>query len=118
VCKMMAVLQAPDTQTSTERVIDIAHLSRQTMGDRALEAEILTMFAKQLSSARAAFAAASVEERKRLAHTIKGTARSVGAFSIADVAERIEKAPLNASLISDIGTQIARALDFINAINR
>ena len=115
---MMAVLQSPESQTTTARVIDLVHLSRQTMGDRALEGEILGMFARQMSSARSAMANANLDERKRLAHTIKGTARSVGAFDVADVAERIERAPLNASLINDLGSEIARALDFINAINR
>ena len=61
---------------------------------------------------------ANADERKRLAHTIKGTARSVGAFQVADVAERIERAPLNSSLVNELGTEIAHALDFINAINR
>lgn len=88
------------------------------MGDRVLEAEILCMFGKQLSQARASFANANADERKRLAHTIKGTARSVGAFAIADVAERIEKAPLNSGLINDLGDEIAHALDCIAALTR
>lgn len=115
---MMAVLHSPEPQSSTARVIDLVHLARQTMGDRALETEILGMFAKQMSSARSSMTNANANERKRLAHTIKGTARSVGAFQIADVAERIELAPLNASLVNELGTEIAHALDFINAINR
>ena len=115
---MMAVMQSPEPQSSTARVIDLVHLARQTMGDRALESEILGMFAKQMSSARQSMAGANADERKRLAHAIKGTARSVGAFDVAEVAERIERAPLNASLINDLGSEIARALDFINAINR
>ena len=63
-------------------------------------------------------AKANADERKSLAHTIKGTARSVGAFPIADVAERIEKAPLNSGLINDLGDEIAHVLDFVAALTR
>jgi HPt (histidine-containing phosphotransfer) domain-containing protein len=112
-----AVKQIPQNSHSG-RPIDLAHLSRQTMGDRALETEILGMFAKQMSGARASMGNANADERKRLAHTIKGTARSVGAFPVADVAERIERAPLNSTLLADLGDEIARVLDFIAAINR
>ena len=88
------------------------------MGDRALETEILCMFGKQMSHARVSIAKANADERKRLAHTIKGTARSVGAFAVAEVAERIEKAPLNSGLISDLGDEIAHVLDAIAALTR
>jgi HPt (histidine-containing phosphotransfer) domain-containing protein len=112
-----AVKQIPQNSQSG-RPIDLAHLARQTMGDRALETEILGMFAKQMSGARASMGNANADERKRLAHTIKGTARSVGAFPVADVAERIERAPLNSTLLADLGDEIAHVLDFIAAINR
>lgn len=115
---MSALAKHNPQSIASGRPIDLAHLTRQTMGDRALETEILGMFARQMSSARATIGKANADERKRLAHSIKGTARSVGAFPVADVAERIERAPLNASLLSDLGDEIAHALDFIAAINR
>lgn len=115
---MQAALRQPVSRPTPHRPIDLAHLAAQTMGDRVLESEILCMFGKQLSQARASFANANADERKRLAHTIKGTARSVGAFAIADVAERIEKAPLNSGLINDLGDEIAHALDCIAALTR
>lgn len=115
---MQAMLSHDSLTSPFSRPIDLVHLTRQTMSDRALETEILAMFAKQMSAARQSMAIGNADERKRLAHTIKGTARSVGAFTIADVAERIEKAPLNTSLIQDLGNEIAHVLDFIAAINR
>ena len=115
---MQAALKHTAPASANGRPIDLAHLTRQTMGDRALETEILAMFARQMSGARASMGNANVDERKRLAHTIKGTARSVGAFPVADVAERIEKAPLNSRLLADLGDEIAHVLDFIAAINR
>lgn len=115
---MQAALKQNTPSSASGRPIDLVHLARQTMGDRALETEILGMFAKQMSGARSAIGNANADERKRLAHTIKGTARSVGAFHVADVAERIERAPLNSTLLADLGDEIARVLDFIAAINR
>ncbi len=115
---MQAMLRHDTPTSAFTRPIDLAHLTRQTMGDRTLEIEILCMFAKQLSGSRASISKANADERKRIAHTIKGTARSVGAFSVGDVAERIEKAPLNSSLINELSDEIAHVLDFIAAINR
>jgi HPt (histidine-containing phosphotransfer) domain-containing protein len=115
---MQAALKHPEPRSATSRPIDLVHLARQTMGDRSLETEILGMFARQMSGARASMSKANADERKRLAHAIKGTARSVGAFEIGDIAERIERAPLNSTLINNLGDEIAHALDFIAAINR
>src|SRR5690606_39087311 len=81
------------------RPIDLAHLSRQTMGDRALEQEILAMFAQQLSVAGERMASADVTERHRLAHTLKGSARGVGAFALGDCAAAIETAPADPALV-------------------
>ncbi|MGL4489073.1 MAG: Hpt domain-containing protein [Rhizobiaceae bacterium] len=115
---MQAMLRHDTPISANSRPIDLAHLTRQTMGDRALEIEILCMFAKQMSGSRMTMTTANADERKRLAHTIKGTARSVGAFAVGDVAERIEKAPLNSGLINELSDEIAHVLDFIAAINR
>jgi HPt (histidine-containing phosphotransfer) domain-containing protein len=75
--------------------IDLVHLSRQTMGDEALETELLGLFAKQaaLVTARLAQDSAAVELcRADLAHTLKGSARSVGAHRVAAAAEAYETA--------------------------
>jgi HPt (histidine-containing phosphotransfer) domain-containing protein len=115
---MQAMLRHETPISAYTRPIDLVHLTRQTMGDRAIEIEILGMFAKQMSGSRVSMAKGNADERKRLAHTIKGTARSVGAFAIGDVAERIEKAPLNSNLLNELSDEIAHVLDFIAAINR
>jgi HPt (histidine-containing phosphotransfer) domain-containing protein len=115
---MQAALKSHTPSSAYGRPIDLVHLTRQTMGDRALETEILAMFSKQMSGAKVSFANANLDERKRLAHTVKGTARSVGAFNVADVAERIENAPLNSNLLRELNDEIAEVLNFIAAINR
>jgi HPt (histidine-containing phosphotransfer) domain-containing protein len=72
--------------------IDEGHLRRMTLGDRGLEREVLEIFARQtvvllgrMATAEPAYAAAA-------AHTLKGSARGVGAWRVARAAERVEEA--------------------------
>jgi HPt (histidine-containing phosphotransfer) domain-containing protein len=104
--------------TIDRRPLDLAFLSSQTMGDRALEAEVLGLFAKQLSSAASALKSADGAERKRLAHALKGTARSLGAFALADIAARLELAPSDRSAAAELEASIIEACGFIASLNR
>jgi HPt (histidine-containing phosphotransfer) domain-containing protein len=71
--------------------IDIEHLKRMTLGDAGLEQEVLAMFAGQ--AARLIDALAGLPpEAAELAHTLKGSARAIGAFHVADAAEALEAA--------------------------
>jgi HPt (histidine-containing phosphotransfer) domain-containing protein len=77
---------------SDSRPVDLDHLRRYTFGDRDLEAEILGLFADQLPITIGALnAAASMKEWGIAAHTLKGSARAVGAWSLATLAETAEK---------------------------
>lgn len=72
--------------------VDLAHLRRYTLGDRDLEVEILGLFAEQLPVTIGALnKAASMKEWGIAAHTLKGSARAVGAWSLATLAETAEK---------------------------
>jgi HPt (histidine-containing phosphotransfer) domain-containing protein len=76
----------------TEKPIDLAHLSRQTGGDRALERELLALFAGQCRlHLRTIHAGADRRERMDAAHTLKGAARAVGAWQVAEAAGRVEE---------------------------
>lgn len=73
--------------------IDLVHLSRQTLGDTALERELLTLFAQQARSVMARLAGSPRLELRFVAdlvHTLKGSARAVGAGKVAQVAEIVE----------------------------
>lgn len=74
--------------------IDRAHLSRYTLGSPVLEREILGLFLAQLplSIEQLRFAATD-REWQIAAHTIKGSARAVGAWKIASLARDAEQAP-------------------------
>lgn len=100
------------------RPLDLEHLSRQTMGDRQLEEEILAMFAHQIAEIRKNIPAADEAKRLMLAHTLKGTARNVGAFVLGDCTEQLEADPGNKTLLSRLSKLIDEASDFIAAISR
>ena len=69
--------------------IDIAHLRRMTLGDAALEREVLTMFSGQASRLVKALGARPADA-SALAHKLKGSARAIGAFAVADAAAHLE----------------------------
>ena len=71
--------------------IDLAHLARMTLGDTGLERQVLGMFADQ-SVRLVATLAALPAEAGAMAHTLKGSARGIGAFRVADCAEALESA--------------------------
>jgi HPt (histidine-containing phosphotransfer) domain-containing protein len=75
-----------------EATIDVDHLSRMTLGDRSLEREVLTLFDHQtelLVERMRADGSAVVS----CAHTLKGSARNIGAWQVARAAERVEQTP-------------------------
>ena len=100
------------------RPVDLVHLARQTMGDRDLEREVLALFVQQVLSVRDKIGDADVRERLLLAHGLKGSARGVGAFSIADCAAEIERQPQESRHLKRLSTLIDEVRDFIAAINR
>jgi HPt (histidine-containing phosphotransfer) domain-containing protein len=69
--------------------IDRDHLKRTALGDLALEREVLSLFVAQASWLVDALAAQPVDARA-LAHTLKGSARAIGAFGVADRAAALE----------------------------
>jgi HPt (histidine-containing phosphotransfer) domain-containing protein len=69
--------------------IDVAHLGRMTLDDVRLKHEVLAMFSAQ--SARLLDTLATLPmEAAALAHTLKGSAKAIGAFAVAEAAARLE----------------------------
>src|SRR3981081_1402058 len=69
--------------------IDFQHLKRMTLGDAGLEQEVLAMFAAQSASLVGTLSTMPANA-PALAHTLKGSARAIGAFAVADAAARLE----------------------------
>lgn len=78
---------APD-----DRPIDLVHLARTTLGDRSLEREVLQLFDRQSTLLIARMRSAAPGGVVTLAHTLKGSARGIGAWRVARAAEALEVA--------------------------
>jgi HPt (histidine-containing phosphotransfer) domain-containing protein len=72
--------------------LDLEHLRRFTLGDRALELEVLHLFIDQAPRTIAQLRKAETADAwRRAAHTLKGSARAVGAWRLAKLAEQAER---------------------------
>lgn len=60
-----------------------------TLGDASLEREVLAMFLAQAVGLVSALAVLPSDARA-LVHTLKGSARAIGAFAVADAASSLE----------------------------
>ena len=86
-------VEAETALQSASRPIDLVHLARQTLGDRSLEQEVLRLFLTQMEVYMDRVEnAKNYEERFAASHTIKGSARNIGAWNVADVAAHLESA--------------------------
>ncbi len=74
--------------------IDIQHLRRMTLGEPNLEQEVLALFATQSRDIVKRLLPIP-EDAAELAHTLKGSARAIGAFRVADAAVAFEAALRN-----------------------
>jgi HPt (histidine-containing phosphotransfer) domain-containing protein len=69
--------------------IDLAHLRRMALGNAGLEREVLTMFSAQAAGLAGALTNLAADT-PALLHTLKGSARAIGAFAVADAASHLE----------------------------
>ncbi len=78
--------------SSVEAIVDLAHLDQYTLGDHALQAELLQLFREQLKcQAEELVSCTDATLWKSAVHTLKGAARSIGAGHVAAAAEAMER---------------------------
>jgi HPt (histidine-containing phosphotransfer) domain-containing protein len=106
-----------DGGPSASRPIDLVHLARQTMGDKDLEVEILSLFARQARSALFEMTQGAIPA-STVAHRIKGAANAVGAFRVAAVAAEIEAGQGDAADLARFGAVVIEAENFIAKLCR
>src|SRR5205823_10274111 len=82
---------------SGERPIDLVHLARMTLGDRGLEREVLQLFDRQAGMLMVRMQQAGRASVCAAAHTLKGSARGIGAWHVARAAEAVELAAADAA---------------------
>ncbi len=88
-------------------VIDASHLERMTLGDRRLEREVLELFVRQTTILLTRIAGAEPPVAAAAAHTLKGSARGIGAWRVARAAEQLEQAACSAGATGEFEESIA-----------
>ena len=99
--------------------IDFDHLRRMTLGDAAIEQEVLTMFSSQSATLMHRLAV-NPADASALVHTLKGSARAIGAFAVGDAAARLEAAIARGfdavAELAELGEAVAEARAAIEAV--
>lgn len=113
-----------DSSAAEDRPVDLVHLSRFTMGNRDLEREVLSLFCKQSVLFIDRMRQAGDDQAWREAtHTMKGSARGIGAWAVGDAAEAAEQLTgegrdqFGASAIARLDVAFKEACDFIDSIS-
>jgi HPt (histidine-containing phosphotransfer) domain-containing protein len=89
--------------------LDLDHLSHQAGGDKMLMGQVLGLFLEHAETVLEALAVASDAKTWRdQAHSLKGSAKGVGAWSVAEAAFNAEQDPLNPTLIPPIRAAFAQ----------
>ncbi len=88
----ISTLLSADERDRKPTVIDETHLQRMTLGDRRLEREVLELFVRQTTIMLNRIMEAEPPLAADAAHTLKGSARGIGAWRVARAAERVEHA--------------------------
>ncbi len=90
--------------------IDLSQLARMTLGDRSLEREVLQLFDRQASLLLARMHAGEPAVVATLAHTLKGSAASIGAGNVMLAAAAVEQTASTADRDIAVG-RLAIAID-------
>lgn len=94
--------------------LDYAHLKVQAADDVSVMREVLALFLVHTEQVLEQLSLASDEKAwKQLAHTLKGSARGVGAFALAEAAASAESAILDKSAIGPLTEAFEAARDYI-----
>ena len=115
--------EAPDNLNgltpSQQRPIDLVHLATQTKGDKAVEVEILQMFARQARGCLVALTGErSKAEVKAAATRRRNAAIAVGALRVASAADRIDTKGANADTLTAVSAAVLEAEHFILKLAR
>jgi len=115
--RIIASRHALPATPAHEPVIELDVLGRFTLGNRALEVEVLNLFADHLPVTLALLDPTNAESWKYATHTLKGAARSVGATRLATAAAAAEHAPVDKRPDHAAALEAAAqaAVDFVRA---
>jgi HPt (histidine-containing phosphotransfer) domain-containing protein len=109
---------APGAQEGAEPAVDRAHLARMTLGDLRLQSEVLALFDRQADILLARMRRAPPAAIAAFAHTLKGSARGIGAWGVAAAAERLERGATAPGGIDNAIDALAAAITQVRAATR
>ena len=99
---------------SKDRPIDLVQLATTTQGDKAVEIEILQMFARQARGCLQALANdADGMARVTIAKRLKSAAGAVGAHAVLRAAQAVERDGADAGRLAAVATSVIEAENFI-----
>jgi HPt (histidine-containing phosphotransfer) domain-containing protein len=100
---------AAPSQNPDGQAIDLTHLARMTLGERSLEREVLALFDRQAEILLPRICHGEPAVVTASAHTLKGSARGIGAWRVAHAAEAVElaKATGLAAAVDALGAAVA-----------
>jgi len=99
---------------SKDRPIDLVQLATTTLGDKAVEIEILQMFARQARGCLQALASETENAaRVTIAKRLKGAAGAVGAHAVLRAAEAVECNGADAGRLAAVAASVIEAENFI-----
>jgi HPt (histidine-containing phosphotransfer) domain-containing protein len=105
-----------------EQAIDFEHLSKMTLGERSLEREVLELFDQQATMLTGRMREAAPAVIAASAHTLKGSARGIGAWRVARAAEAVERAACNQTrlklAVGRLGASVSEAKAVIAEVLR
>ena len=91
-----------------ETPIDLVQLATNTLGNRELEVQVLHLFKSQSSTTLERLAnETDISARLDLVHTLKGSARAIGAQRVALVCENLERKIKSAGDAATEGLSVA-----------
>jgi HPt (histidine-containing phosphotransfer) domain-containing protein len=105
-----------DDAVEADGAIDRAHLRLMTLGDAALEREVLGLFDRQATTMLERLPKAAPEALPALAHALKGSARGIGAWRVAQAAADVEGG--NPAMLAALTDAVAEARTAIAKILR
>lgn len=108
---------SPEMEAFKKRPVDLVHLARHTLGNRDLEREVLQIFVRQSAIYLDRIQGAkSGSEQQMAAHTIKGSARGIGAWEVAECADALENAASTPAALSQLAEAVEKTNNFILAL--
>jgi HPt (histidine-containing phosphotransfer) domain-containing protein len=103
-------------QIAPEPVVDLAHLRRMTLGNAALEREVLSLFYAHSALLMETIRGGDPAPVPAWAHTLKGSALAIGANEVARAADALQRAPADEAALRRLECALEQARDAVGAM--